>query len=122
MAVDVFNRYPKAQKVSVTSDGQAFITDLGENAAKNHATKNRYGKELQVFSFTREGVTRAEKKEAVTDSKEKKTSKNGGSAKTEPKGDDSKTVYGEGTDAKNNNPAGEESKAKEGATAKTEGE
>ncbi len=54
IAADVFGRYPKAQKVAVTSDGMAFITDENEIAVKNHANKNRYGKELTISHFRRE--------------------------------------------------------------------
>lgn len=56
LAVDIFNRYPKANKVAVTSDGQVFITDESDNAAKNHAARNRYGKELHISDFTRGGL------------------------------------------------------------------
>lgn len=56
VAVDIFNRHPKAQKVSVASDGQAFITDVNDAAAKNHAKNNRYKKELELTPFTRDGV------------------------------------------------------------------
>ena len=56
IAVDILKRYPKAQKVSVASDGQAFITDEGDSAAKNHANNNRYGKELELTPFTRDGL------------------------------------------------------------------
>jgi hypothetical protein len=56
IAVDVFKNYPKAQKVAVTSDGEAFITDEGDNAVKNHSKKNRYGKELEIVPFTRDNI------------------------------------------------------------------
>ena len=56
IAADIFEKYPKAQKVLVASDGQAFITDEGEGAAKNHAKNNRYGKVLDLILFTREGI------------------------------------------------------------------
>lgn len=55
-AADVFKRYIKAQKVAVTSDGMAFITDEGENAVINHSKKNRYGKELKITKFTRDDM------------------------------------------------------------------
>ncbi len=58
VAADVFKRYKKAQKVAVTTDGMAFITDEGDNAVKNHATKNRYKKELKIHSFTRDDFVR----------------------------------------------------------------
>ena len=54
VAADIFKRYPKANKVAVASDGQAFITDEGDSAAKNHAKNNRYGKELKLEDFTRD--------------------------------------------------------------------
>jgi hypothetical protein len=54
IAADIFERYPKAQKVAVTSDGMAFITDENEIAVKNHANKNRYGKELSITHFRRD--------------------------------------------------------------------
>ena len=53
IAKDVFTRFPKEDKVFVTSDGQAF---LNEAHAKNHAAKNRTGKELKVETFLREEV------------------------------------------------------------------
>ena len=64
IAVDILKRYPKAQKVSVASDGQAFITDEGDSAAKNHAKVNRYDKELSLTPFTRDELdAKAEKAE-----------------------------------------------------------
>ena len=51
IANDVFKRFPNENKVFVTSDGQAF---LNEAHAKNHATKNRTGKELKLETFLRE--------------------------------------------------------------------
>ena len=69
VAVDIFGRYPKAQKVSVASDGQAFITDDGDAAAKNHAKNNRYKKELELTPFTRDGLTEKE----ATSAPDKKT-------------------------------------------------
>jgi len=56
IALDILKRYPKAQKVSVASDGQAFITDDGDAAAKNHSKVNIYGKELELAPFTRDGL------------------------------------------------------------------
>ena len=53
---DIFTRYPKAQKVSVTSDGTVFITDESDNAVKNHSKNNRYKKELEITPFTRDGL------------------------------------------------------------------
>lgn len=54
IAADIFKRYPKAQKVAVTSDGTAFITDENEIAVKNHSVKNRYKKELSISRFKRD--------------------------------------------------------------------
>lgn len=54
VAKDIFSRYPKAQKVAVTSDGTAFITDEGDSSVKNHAVNNVYKKELKITPFTRE--------------------------------------------------------------------
>jgi hypothetical protein len=56
VAADVFGRYPKAEKVAVTSDGMAFITDEGENAVLNHSRRNTSGKELKINSYTRDEV------------------------------------------------------------------
>lgn len=56
IAKGIFTRYPKAQKVACTSDGMAFIVDEGEHAVKNHARKNRYGKELSIHTFLRDEV------------------------------------------------------------------
>jgi hypothetical protein len=50
IANDVFRRFPNENKVYVTSDGQAF---LNESHAKNHAAKNRTGKELKLEAFLR---------------------------------------------------------------------
>ncbi|MDA3852678.1 MAG: hypothetical protein PF444_00315, partial [Bacteroidales bacterium] len=54
IAADVFSRYNKAKKVSVTSDGMAFITDESDLAVKNHSKKNRTGKELSITPFLRD--------------------------------------------------------------------
>lgn len=54
IAADIFKRYPKVQKVAVTSDGMAFITDENQIAVKNHAKKNRYKKELSIEHFRRD--------------------------------------------------------------------
>ena len=56
VASDIFGRYPKAEKVAVTSDGMAFITDEGENAVLNHSKRNISGKELAIARFTRDEV------------------------------------------------------------------
>jgi hypothetical protein len=50
IANDVFKRFPKEDKVFVTSDGQVF---LDEAHAKNHAKNNRTGKELGLETFLR---------------------------------------------------------------------
>jgi hypothetical protein len=52
----VFEKYPKAQKVSATSDGECFIVDESDHHAKNHSVKNRYGKELKISTFTRDEI------------------------------------------------------------------
>jgi hypothetical protein len=54
IADDIFDRYPKAQKVAVTSDGMAFIVDDSDLAVKNHAARNVYKKELEITTFRRE--------------------------------------------------------------------
>ena len=73
MATDIFKRYPKAQKVSVASDGQAFITDDGDSAAKNHAALNRYGKELTLTPYTRDEVYPNQSKTGEKDGLKKAT-------------------------------------------------
>lgn len=45
-ADSVFSRYPKVNKVYVTTDGQAFFDEI---FAKNHAVKG----DLEIESFTR---------------------------------------------------------------------
>ncbi len=60
IAADVFKRYPKAQKVAVTSDGMAFITDENELSVKNHAVNNRYEKELSITHFKRDEMEGAD--------------------------------------------------------------
>lgn len=65
VAADIFDRYPKAEKVSVASDGQAFITDEGDLAAKNHARNNRYGKELELTPFTRDSISDSNEEETA---------------------------------------------------------
>lgn len=54
VAKDILKGYPKVQKVIVASDGQAFIADESDAAAKNHAKVNAYGKELKLETFTRD--------------------------------------------------------------------
>jgi beta-glucosidase/6-phospho-beta-glucosidase/beta-galactosidase len=49
----IFNRFKDKDKVFITSDGQAFFL---ESDAKNHALKNRTGKELKLEVFLREAV------------------------------------------------------------------
>jgi hypothetical protein len=51
IANDVFKRFPKEDKVFVTSDGQAFFD---EAHAKNHVKNNRTGKELGLETFLRD--------------------------------------------------------------------
>jgi len=81
VAVDVLGRYPKAEKVAITSDGMAFITDEGDNAVLNHSTRNTSGKELKITRFTRDEV--AKKPEAGSQKNEGK--------KTDTKVDNPKT-------------------------------
>lgn len=57
IANEIFKLYPKAKKVAVTSDGQAFIIDNGDAAAKNHAKNNLYKKELGITTFIRDVET-----------------------------------------------------------------
>lgn len=61
VAADIFKRYNKAQKVAVTSDGMAFIVDENDIAVKNHSKNNRYKKELEYSTFTRESVEQTTK-------------------------------------------------------------
>lgn len=56
VAADIFGRYNKAEKVAVTSDGMAFITDESDNAVLNHSKHNVSGKELKIERFTRDEV------------------------------------------------------------------
>jgi len=65
VASDIFGRYPKAEKVAVTSDGMAFITDEGENAVKNHSKRNTSGKELAIARFTRDEIESASKDKSI---------------------------------------------------------
>lgn len=53
VAQSVFSRYKDKDKVFVTSDGQAFFEYAH---AKNHATRNRTGKELGLDSFRRDDM------------------------------------------------------------------
>ena len=80
IAADVFGRYTKAEKVAVTSDGMAFITDESENAVSNHSKRNPSGKELKITTFTRDEVSetkvkkgKAEPNKGKTDADEDKT-------------------------------------------------
>lgn len=59
-AAEVFKGYRRAQKVAVTSDGMAFITDNGKNAVLNHSKKNSYGKELKISEYTRDEIEGSE--------------------------------------------------------------
>jgi len=65
VAADVFGRYNKAEKVAVTSDGMAFITDEGDNAVKNYSKKNASGRELAITRFTRDEIESASKDKSV---------------------------------------------------------
>lgn len=69
VAVEVFERYKEAQKVSVASDGQAFIVDNGDAAAKNHAKNNAHGKELTLKTFMRDEILVAKKDVKATSPK-----------------------------------------------------
>lgn len=71
IAADVFGRYPKAMSVAVTEDGQAFITDESDAAARNHAREKRYKQPLRIENFRRE------------DLEEKPEEKSGGGKKKE---------------------------------------
>lgn len=63
IAQEVFGLYPKAKKVIVSSDGQAFVVDEGDAAAKNHALNNKYGKELALKTFLRDDAIQKSKKD-----------------------------------------------------------
>lgn len=69
VAQSVFEQYPEAKKVAVTSDGQAFIADNGDAAARNHAQNNIYGKELSVATFLRDEVVQKKKQTPKVDKK-----------------------------------------------------
>jgi hypothetical protein len=62
IAKDVFARFPGENKVYVTSDGQAF---LDEAHARNHAVKNRTGKELKMDTFLRDELEKEPEKTAA---------------------------------------------------------
>ena len=85
-AESVFKRYPRVDKVFVTSDGQAFFD---ESNARNHAIPNKRHKELKVETFHREDP---EKKETDPEKKEPEGGSNGGGNKgpAEPKKEDPK--------------------------------
>lgn len=70
IAADVFSRYPKAMNVAVTEDGQAFITDESDAAARNHAREKRYKQPLRIENFRREDVE--EKLKEMADNGKKK--------------------------------------------------
>ncbi|KAA6347164.1 hypothetical protein EZS27_005333 [termite gut metagenome] len=53
IADEVFKSYPRVQKVIVAADGQAFIADENDLAAKSHSKHNRYKKELELYTFRR---------------------------------------------------------------------
>lgn len=69
VAQSVFEQYPDAKKVAVTSDGQAFIADNGDAAAKNHAQNNIHNKELSVVTFLRDEVVQEKKQTPKVDKK-----------------------------------------------------
>lgn len=52
----VFEKYKKAKKVAVTSDGECFIIDETDQSANNHAKRNVYKKELDISVFKREEI------------------------------------------------------------------
>ena len=91
VAADIFKCYPNAQKVAVTSDGMAFITDESENAVLNHSKNNRHGKELEVERFTRDQAAGSKEHGAVKTGEDKgvkdgKDSKGGKKAEGKPDG------------------------------------
>lgn len=67
VAEDIFERYPRAQKVSVTDDGMAFITDDGDLAVINHSVNNKHGKKLGITSFERDKTIVAKTTELKND-------------------------------------------------------
>lgn len=67
IAEGIFKDYPTAQKVIVASDGQAFISDENDMAAKNHSKNNRYKKELELFTFLRKEESTEQKPEKAED-------------------------------------------------------
>lgn len=88
IAADVFGRYPKAMNVAVTEDGQAFITDESDAAARNHAREKRYKQPLRISSFRREDLEEKPKEKNDSGRKEKedkgsKKAKEGGKQTTE---------------------------------------
>ena len=64
IAKGIFERYPRANSVAVTSDGTAFITDESDIAVRSHSTKNRYGKKLAITEFLREEFDKPKKSES----------------------------------------------------------
>lgn len=70
IAADIFSHYPKAMNVAVTEDGQAFITDESDAAARNHAREKRYKQPLRIGYFRREELE--QKPKANSDSDRKK--------------------------------------------------
>ena len=67
IAKDILSKYPKANKIVVASDGQAFISDESDAAAKNHSKSNVYGKELKLEVFMRDELTEKAQKAQKTD-------------------------------------------------------
>jgi hypothetical protein len=72
IAAEIFKSYPRSKKVIVTSDGQAFIADEGDAAAKNHARNNRYKKELELYTFLRAEEKEEREKSGEEDSETQK--------------------------------------------------
>lgn len=68
IAADVFGRYPRANHVAVTCDGQAFITDDGDAAVRNHARANRYKEQLEIIPFNRQEFPEKSDEKAKNDS------------------------------------------------------
>lgn len=66
IAADVFGRYPKAMNVMVTEDGQAFITDDSDAAARNHAREKCYKQPLRIENFRREDMEEKPKEKSGT--------------------------------------------------------
>lgn len=107
IAADVFGRYPKAMNVAVTEDGQAFITDESDAAAKNHAREKRYKQPLRIENFRREEV-------------EEKTEEKSGSGREKEDGKDSKKAKEDGKQTAENTEIGQPEQAESKESTKTE--